>query len=154
MARVTDTRRSLAPVAARFYGDPARELRLLGVTGTNGKTSTTILIESILSAAGHRPGLIGTLETRWPGHRERAVNTTPESLDLQRTLRAMRTAGVDVVAMEVSSHGLALGRVAGCPFAVAALRSAPPWFARYSCIRSPMDPATLGVAIEVPYLIV
>ncbi len=120
VARVPDTRRALAPLAARFYGEPARELQLVGVTGTNGKTSTTILIESILAADGRTPGLIGTLETRFPGHRERAVNTTPESLDLQRTLRAMRTAGVDVVAMEVSSHGLALGRVAGCPFAVAA----------------------------------
>lgn len=120
VARVPDTRRALAPVAVRFYGEPAAELALVGVTGTNGKTSTTILVESILAGAGRRVGLIGTLETRWPGHSERAVNTTPESLDLQRTLRAMGTAGVEVVAMEVSSHGLALGRVEGCRFAVAA----------------------------------
>jgi UDP-N-acetylmuramoyl-L-alanyl-D-glutamate--2,6-diaminopimelate ligase len=121
VACVPDARRALAPLAVRFYGEPSAELRLIGVTGTNGKTSTTILIESVLAAAGHSAGLIGTLETRWPGHRQRAVNTTPESLDLQRTLRAMRTAGVEAVAMEVSSHGLALGRVEGCRFAVAAV---------------------------------
>ncbi len=116
-----DTRRALAPLATRFFGDPARELRLVGVTGTNGKTSTTYLVESILRAAGQSPGLIGTVEARYADTRIRAVNTTPESLDLQRTLRAMCTAQVDAVAMEVSSHGLALGRVEGCHFAVAAV---------------------------------
>jgi len=120
VAVVADTRRALAPMATRFFGDPARELELIGVTGTNGKTSTTYLVESILLAAGRKPGLIGTVEIRYDDERARAVNTTPESLDLQRALRAMRTAGVDSVAMEVSSHGLALGRVEGCTFAVAA----------------------------------
>ena len=121
VARVADTRRALGPVAVRFFGRPSEELALVGVTGTNGKTSTTLLIDSILVADGRTTGVIGTLETRWPGHRERAINTTPESLDLQRALRSMVTAGVDVVAMEVSSHGLALGRVTGCRFQVAAL---------------------------------
>jgi UDP-N-acetylmuramoyl-L-alanyl-D-glutamate--2,6-diaminopimelate ligase len=120
VVRVPDTRRALAPIAARFFGHPASELTLIGVTGTNGKTSTTYLVESILAQAGQRVGLIGTVEIRYAGEREVAVNTTPESLDLQRTLRAMRTEQVDAAVMEVSSHGLELGRVTGCAFRVAA----------------------------------
>jgi UDP-N-acetylmuramoyl-L-alanyl-D-glutamate--2,6-diaminopimelate ligase len=120
LVRVRDSRRSLAPIARRFYGDPAAELRLVGVTGTNGKTSTTYLAESMLARAGRRVGLIGTVEVRHPGERRRSLNTTPESLDLQRTLRSMRTHGVEAVVMEVSSHGLELGRVEGCRFDVAA----------------------------------
>jgi UDP-N-acetylmuramoyl-L-alanyl-D-glutamate--2,6-diaminopimelate ligase len=118
---VPDSRRALAPVATRFFGTPSAELTLVGITGTNGKTSTSFLVESILTAAGRRVGLIGTVEMRWADVRRRTVNTTPESLDLQRTLRTMRTAGVSHVAMEVSSHGLSLGRVDGCRFAVAAI---------------------------------
>ena len=117
---VRDSRRTLAPLARRFFGDPAGELRLVGVTGTNGKTSVTYLAESILARADHRVGLIGTVEIRFPGESQRSLNTTPESLDLQRTLRAMRTQGVETAVMEVSSHGLELGRVAGCRFRVAA----------------------------------
>jgi UDP-N-acetylmuramoyl-L-alanyl-D-glutamate--2,6-diaminopimelate ligase len=120
VAVVPDTRRALAPIAARFYGEPSDELTLIGVTGTNGKTSTTFLVESILAAAGHLPGLVGTVEIRWPGVRQRTLNTTPESLELQRTLRAMRTDRVDHCVMEVSSHGVALGRIDGCRFAVGA----------------------------------
>ncbi|MDJ0849366.1 MAG: UDP-N-acetylmuramoyl-L-alanyl-D-glutamate--2,6-diaminopimelate ligase [Myxococcota bacterium] len=117
---VRDSRRALAPLARCFFGDPAGELRLVGVTGTNGKTSVTYLAESILARADHRVGLIGTVEIRFPGESQRSLNTTPESLDLQRTLRAMRTQGVETAVMEVSSHGLELGRVAGCRFGVAA----------------------------------
>ncbi|NNL84327.1 MAG: UDP-N-acetylmuramoyl-L-alanyl-D-glutamate--2,6-diaminopimelate ligase [Myxococcales bacterium] len=118
---VTDSRAALAQIAAPFFGNPARELALVGITGTNGKTSTCTLVESILRAAGRTTGLIGTVEIRFRDEHVRSINTTPESLDLQRTLRAMCTAGVDVVAMEVSSHGLALGRVTGCVFRIAAL---------------------------------
>jgi UDP-N-acetylmuramoyl-L-alanyl-D-glutamate--2,6-diaminopimelate ligase len=118
---VPDTRRALAPIALRFYGDPARELTLIGITGTNGKTSTSFLVESILGAAGLSAGLIGTVEVRYAGERRRAVNTTPESVELQRLLREMRTYGVSAAVMEVSSHGLALGRVAGVRFDAAAL---------------------------------
>jgi UDP-N-acetylmuramoyl-L-alanyl-D-glutamate--2,6-diaminopimelate ligase len=118
---VRDTRRALAALATRFYGDPSAELTLIGVTGTNGKTSTTYLVESILQQAGREVGVIGTVEVRYAGERHRAINTTPESLELQRLLRAMRTRGIDAVAMEVSSHGLALGRVDGCRFAVGAI---------------------------------
>ena len=117
---VPDTRAALAPIATRFYGEPASELRMVGVTGTNGKTSTTYLIESILARADWRVGLIGTVEVRYAGERLRAVNTTPESLDLQHMLRSMCTKNIEGVVMEVSSHGLELGRVNGCRFAVAA----------------------------------
>jgi len=120
-AVVPDTRRALAPIAVRFFGDPASELTLVGVTGTNGKTSTTFLTESILAAAGQRTGLIGTVEVRYAGERQRSINTTPESLELQRLLREMRTHGVTAAAMEVSSHGLALGRVTGVRFDAAAI---------------------------------
>ena len=117
---VPDTRRALAPIAARFFGEPATECSLIGITGTNGKTSTSYLVESILNRSGVRTGLIGTVEIRYAGHRARAVNTTPESLDLQRMLRSMRTERIEAVVMEVSSHGLELGRVDGCRFAVGA----------------------------------
>jgi len=118
---VPDTRRALAPLAASFFGHPSHELDLIGVTGTNGKTSTTYLLEAMLAAAGRRPGVIGTVEVRYAGERQRTINTTPESLELQRILRAMRNRGVDAVAMEVSSHALAIGRTDQCRFAVAAL---------------------------------
>lgn len=117
---VPDSRRALAPLAQRFFGDPASELTLVGITGTNGKTSTSYLVESILAQADQRVGLIGTVDIRYAGERIPSVNTTPESLDLQRTLRNMRTAQIESVVMEVSSHGLELGRVAGCRFRVAA----------------------------------
>jgi len=118
---VRDSRRALAPISSSFFGDPAAELTLVGITGTNGKTSTSYLVESILLQMRRRTGLIGTVEIRYADQRQRAVNTTPESLDLQRTLRAMRTRGIETVVMEVSSHGLELGRVEGCRFAVASV---------------------------------
>jgi len=118
---VPDSRRALAPIAARFYGEPASEMALVGITGTNGKTSTSYLVESILQRAGRRAGLIGTVEIRYAGNAQPATNTTPESLDLQTTLRSMRTHDIDSVVMEVSSHGLELGRIHGCVFAVAAV---------------------------------
>jgi UDP-N-acetylmuramoyl-L-alanyl-D-glutamate--2,6-diaminopimelate ligase len=117
---VEDSRRALAPVSAHFFGAPSHELFLIGVTGTNGKTSTTYLVESMLAAASRRTGLIGTIEVRYAETRHSSLNTTPESLDLQRTLRAMRDARVDTVVMEVSSHGLELGRVDSCQFSVGA----------------------------------
>ncbi len=118
---VPDSRRAMSRIAPRFYGDPAHEMTLVGVTGTNGKTSTTYLVESILQRARMRTGLIGTVEVRFAGEVQTAVNTTPESLDLQATLRAMCTQNVDHVVMEVSSHGLELERIHGCGFRVAAM---------------------------------
>ncbi len=123
---VPDTRRALAPLATAFFGRPADELRLVGITGTNGKTSVTYLVESMLAAAGLPSGLIGTVEIRFAAERWRSVNTTPESVDLQRTLRAMCTQGIRDVVMEVSSHGLELGRVEGCQFDVAAITNLTP----------------------------
>ncbi len=109
----------LGPVAALVHGNPSRELSLCGVTGTNGKTTTAYLLESILRTAGARTGLVGTVETRIAGETVAGVRTTPEASDLQRLLRRMRTAGVTAAVMEVSSHGLALRRVDGTRFAVA-----------------------------------
>jgi UDP-N-acetylmuramoyl-L-alanyl-D-glutamate--2,6-diaminopimelate ligase len=94
-------------------------MALLGVTGTNGKTTTAYLLESVLATAGHTVGLIGTVETRIAGTRIPGLRTTPEATDLQRLLRRMRDAGVTGGAMEVSSHGLALGRVRATRFGAA-----------------------------------
>ena len=117
---VPSVRRAMGPIAAGVHGDPATELRMLGVTGTNGKTTVTFLLEAAASAAGWGSGRIGTLGTRLHGRTEPGVRTTPEATDLQRTLRSMRTRGADAVAMEVSSHGLDLHRVDGIVFDVAA----------------------------------
>jgi UDP-N-acetylmuramoyl-L-alanyl-D-glutamate--2,6-diaminopimelate ligase len=117
---VSDSRRAMARVAAEFYSRPAEDLLLIGVTGTNGKTTTTFLIESILAAAGHTTGLIGTIETRVAGEVQPGVRTTPESVDLHRLFSRMRDRDVTAVAMEVTSHGLALHRVEGIRFASAA----------------------------------
>jgi len=118
---VLDSRRALAPASAHFFENPASELSLIGITGTNGKTSTTYLVESILNRAGIPVGVIGTLDIRYAGERQPAVNTTPESYEIQCNLRAMRDHGVECAVMEVSSHGLALDRVHGCEFSIAAL---------------------------------
>jgi UDP-N-acetylmuramoyl-L-alanyl-D-glutamate--2,6-diaminopimelate ligase len=110
---VSDARRAMARIAAEFYARPADGILLIGVTGTNGKTTTTFLIESILAAAGHTTGVIGTIETHIAGDVEPGVRTTPESIDLQKLFTRMRSSGVSAVAMEVTSHGLALHRVEG-----------------------------------------
>jgi len=117
--QVEETRRALAHVAARFYDYPARELRVIGATGTNGKTTVTYLAEAVLESGGYRAGLIGTVEYRCGGICREAERTTPEASDLQALLRWMRERGAHAVAMEVSSHALALHRVAGCAFDVA-----------------------------------
>lgn len=108
-----------AELAAAFYGAPAAKMKLVGVTGTNGKTTTTHLIEALLLQAGQRTGLFGTLYTRWPGHEVTANYTTPFAVDLQADLAAARDAGCQTLVMEVSSHALAQKRVWGCPFDVA-----------------------------------
>ena len=113
---VPETRTLAGPLAARVYGDPASGMKTVGVTGTNGKTTVTYLLESVLKAAGLSPGVIGTLNYRWPGHQEEAVRTTPDAVDLQQLLAAMRRDGADCAVMEVSSHALALSRTNGVPF--------------------------------------
>ncbi len=116
---VKDSRRALALLADAFYGHPSRKLRLVGITGTNGKTTTTYLVKSIIEASGLTAGLIGTIDYRVGDRVYAAPNTTPESLDLQRLLAEMVDLGAAYCVMEVSSHALALGRVAGCSFAAA-----------------------------------
>ena len=114
-----DSRRLMAIVGERFYGHPSQGLRLIGLTGTNGKTTTSYLVEAILKAAGRRPGLIGTIDYRYSDKVFPAGQTTPESFDLQRMLYEMVLAGVDSCVMEVSSHSLELNRVLGCHLDVA-----------------------------------
>jgi len=117
---VDDSRRALALLANTFFGHPSRRLLLTGITGTNGKTTTTYLVKSILEAAGHTTGLIGTIDYRVGDKVYPALNTTPESLELQRLLSEMVGLGASNCVMEVSSHALALGRIEGCEFAAAA----------------------------------
>src|SRR5205814_6660728 len=100
-----------------FFGEPTRELEVVGVTGTNGKTTTAFLLYAILAAAGRRPGLLGTIESRVGGERRPVVRTTPEAIDLQRTFREMLDAGDRSCAMEASSHASALHRLDNLRFA-------------------------------------
>jgi UDP-N-acetylmuramoyl-L-alanyl-D-glutamate--2,6-diaminopimelate ligase len=108
---VPSARAAMPPAADEFFGRPTVELLLAGVTGTNGKTTTAYLLHSILDAAGMRPGLIGTIESRVGGESRPAVRTTPEAIDLQRTFRAMLDAGDRSAVMEATSHGSVLGRL-------------------------------------------
>ena len=108
---VTDARRAMGRIGAAFFGSPSESLTILGVTGTNGKTTTAFLLESILRADGHKTGLIGTIETRVGARVKPGVRTTPESSDLQRLFAEMVAEGVTAAAMEVTSHALVLDRV-------------------------------------------
>ena len=116
---VPDLSSACADMAAAFYDYPAQKLKLVGVTGTNGQTTTTHLIEFLFSQAQQPTALLGTLYTRWPGHQQTAVHTTPFAVDLQKQLADAVQAGCQFGVMEVSSHALAQGRVLGCPFEVA-----------------------------------
>ncbi|MBW4692321.1 MAG: UDP-N-acetylmuramoyl-L-alanyl-D-glutamate--2,6-diaminopimelate ligase [Lyngbya sp. HA4199-MV5] len=108
-----------AQLAATFYGNPAQQLKLVGVTGTNGKTTTTHLIEFLLQQAHKSTALLGTLYMRWQGFQQTAIHTTPFAVDLQKQLAEALSAGCEFSVMEVSSHALAQGRVLGCTFEVA-----------------------------------
>ncbi len=116
---VKDSRHAMAVLADAYYGQPSQQLRLIGVTGTNGKTTTTYLIEQILADAKHVPGVIGTIEMRYAGQVHPMSGTTPEALQLQQSLHDMTLAGVDYCVMEVSSHALEQGRVKGCRYRTA-----------------------------------
>ncbi len=116
---VRDVRAAMGPVSAAFYGRPADAMTVAGVTGTNGKTTTTFLLEAVFRADGRTPGIIGTTGVRIDGRPQPLPRTTPEAPDLQRWLAAMAQEGVDAVAMEVSSHGLEQHRVDGIRYAVA-----------------------------------
>lgn len=117
---VSDTRKAMAQVAANYYDNPSQAFSLVGITGTNGKTTTTYLVEHIAKRCGKRTGVIGTVGIVVDGKKEHAEHTTPESPDLQATFAKMRDARVDTVAMEVSSHALDLLRTWGTTFAVTA----------------------------------
>ena len=116
---VENGREALAELARAFYGDPSGKLCLIGITGTNGKTTVAYLTEAIFRQQQWVTGMIGTVENRFGGERVPAVLTTPEPVELQGILRRMLDAGVQVAAMEVSSHALEMGRVKGCAFDVA-----------------------------------
>jgi UDP-N-acetylmuramoyl-L-alanyl-D-glutamate--2,6-diaminopimelate ligase len=120
LVRVDHAAAALGRIAANRFGRPASALDLVGVTGTNGKTTTTYLVESVLARAGRSPGVIGTVAYRYAGRTLPSPYTTPTPLELHRLLASMREAGVDIVVMEVSSHALQLGRVEGLSFACAA----------------------------------
>jgi UDP-N-acetylmuramoyl-L-alanyl-D-glutamate--2,6-diaminopimelate ligase len=117
--RVPDAREALAVLSAAILGDPARSLELVGITGTNGKTTTAYLVDSVVRASGEPCGLLGTVEYRVGDRVVEASRTTPESSDLQRLLRQMADAGCRRAVMEVSSHSLVLKRVHGLEFQVA-----------------------------------
>jgi UDP-N-acetylmuramoyl-L-alanyl-D-glutamate--2,6-diaminopimelate ligase len=116
---VADARAAMAPLAARFFADPTAELRVVGVTGTNGKTTTAFLIREVLEAAGISCGLLGTVKQVVGGAEESVERTTPEAIDLQATFRRMLDGGDRACAMEVSSHAMALCRADAIHFEVA-----------------------------------
>ncbi len=113
---VSDTRKVLGPISSIIYDRPTNRVVLVGITGTNGKTTLTYLLEAIIKDAAGIPGIIGTISYRWGGREQSAVHTTPEASDLQFMFREMADHGVTHAVMEVSSHGLDLGRLDGCQF--------------------------------------
>ncbi|MBN2032171.1 MAG: UDP-N-acetylmuramoyl-L-alanyl-D-glutamate--2,6-diaminopimelate ligase [Deltaproteobacteria bacterium] len=117
--RVSDSRKALSKVALRFYRNPCEGLSLIGITGTNGKTTTSFLLESVLKASGGRPGILGTVGYRFAGKVCPASVTTPESLDIMRLVRGMLDQGATHIILEVSSHALDQGRTQDCSFNVA-----------------------------------
>ena len=114
--KVSNTRKVLGEISANFYNNPSKELNLIGVTGTNGKTTTTFLIKSVLEKIKHKVGIIGTIENLIGDKALHTERTTPESLELQKLFRQMKSENVDDVVMEVSSHSLDLYRVDSCNF--------------------------------------
>ena len=121
LLKVEDTRKAMEVVTPFFYDSPGKKMRMIGLTGTNGKTTTTNIIRTILRKAGHKVGLIGTINIMIEDEVTVSHNTTPDVVDLQKNLFAMEQAGCDYVVMEVSSHALALKRVAGCEYDCAVL---------------------------------
>jgi len=113
---VPDSRVSLAGVSANFYAHPTKELSLVGITGTNGKTTVTYLLESVWRQQRLNSAVLGTIDYRYCGNKIQSLMTTPESLELMRMFREMRNSGVEIAAMEVSSHALDKKRVMGCHF--------------------------------------
>ncbi|MEW5766183.1 MAG: UDP-N-acetylmuramoyl-L-alanyl-D-glutamate--2,6-diaminopimelate ligase [bacterium] len=119
LLRVKDSRKAAAAVAAKFYDYPSTKLKLIGITGTNGKTTTTYLIESVLKARGEKVGRIATIGYSTGDREIKATHTTPEAINLQAYMAGMVEGGFSYLVMEVSSHALSLSRVVGCDFDVA-----------------------------------
>jgi len=115
---VADARRAMGRIAAAFYGHPSDRLKVVGITGTNGKTTTSYLISAALEACGHKTGLLGTISYKVGEKVLDAPNTTPESVDMQHHLAAMLESGAEYAVVEVSSHSVSLKRTSGCNFAV------------------------------------
>jgi len=111
---VSSTRKALGGISSAFFGRPSERLCIIGITGTNGKTTTAYLVESILAAAGHKVGLVGTVDYHYDGRTRPNPVTTPESLDIQRILSEMLACGVTHVVMEISSHAIDLWRICAC----------------------------------------
>ena len=118
VVQFASTRYAMALLSAAFFGHPAEEMTMVGVTGTKGKTTTTHMISRVLTAAGRKVGMIGTNGVNYPGHHYDLNNTTPESYELQKILRQLADAGCDACVMEVSSQGLMMDRVAGIRYQV------------------------------------
>ena len=118
IVKVKDTRYAMALISAAYYDHPAEKLKVIGITGTKGKTTTTYMVKSILENAGHKVGLIGTIEVIIGDKKVPANNTTPESMTVQKYFSEMLDAGCDTVVMEVSSQGLMLHRTAGFTFEI------------------------------------
>jgi UDP-N-acetylmuramoyl-L-alanyl-D-glutamate--2,6-diaminopimelate ligase len=123
---VPDTRRAMALAAAAFFGDPTKDMLVVGITGTNGKTTVSYLLESLLRAAGHRPAVLGTVDYRFEGERLPSSHTTPESVDLMQTIAAFRGRGANALILEVSSHALEQRRVDGVRFDVGVFTNLTP----------------------------
>jgi UDP-N-acetylmuramoyl-L-alanyl-D-glutamate--2,6-diaminopimelate ligase len=123
---VPDARKALADISSSFFGNPSRQMTLVGITGTNGKTTTSYLVESILKATGRMVGVVGTVNYRMADTQLPAATTTPQSYDLQRLLRAMVDTGVTHAVIEVSSHALHQERVRGCGFDVGIFTNVSP----------------------------
>ena len=123
---VDDCRRVMAQVAAVFFGDPTADIPVVGVTGTNGKTTVTYLVEAILRAAGHRPAVFGTINYRFADQTLSSLHTTPEAIDMLRGVAGFRRQGADALVMEVSSHALEQHRVSGVHFKVGVFTNLTP----------------------------
>ena len=117
---VSDTRKALSLAASAFYGNPSKRLKMIGITGTNGKTTTTYIVKSIIETAGHSCGLIGTNAVEYLGNVTDARLTTPDPIELHAILKEMSDAGVEYVVMEVSAHALKLSKIDGIVYEVAA----------------------------------
>jgi UDP-N-acetylmuramoyl-L-alanyl-D-glutamate--2,6-diaminopimelate ligase len=158
---VSNVRAAMAPAAARFYGDPTRELQTVGVTGTNGKTTTAFLVRALLEADGRQTGLLGTVKSVIGGVEHDVQRTTPEAIDLQATFRAMLNAGDAACALEVSSHALELHRADAIHFAAAIFTNLTqdhldfhPTMEAYFAAKRRLftaEPATAIINIDDPY---